>query len=157
DLSVKIFRRSGATSSDTSRLSAATVDSSSSSSSISLFPFTNGSIVGPPYASWFVASQPVVRTGLTGATRLVFAGCLGATKQLTHPPPLTASKPVKACVQPVGPHFIWLKRNRLEYFDEARIRPPRNKPSAYCVAEVSPRVRGGLHVDRENVKVAESV
>ena len=84
-------------------------------------------------------------------------GGLGATKQLTHPPPVTASKPVKAYVQPVGPHLIWLKRNRLEYFDEARIGSPWNKPSAHCIAEVSPRVRGGLHIDRKNVEVTESV
>ena len=98
-----------------------------------------------------------VRTALSVPIRSMLRGGLGATEQLTHSPPITASKPVKAYIQLVGPHLIWLKRNGLEYLDEARIGCPWNKPSADCIAELSPPVRSGLHVDRENGEVAESV
>jgi hypothetical protein len=79
---------------------------------------------------------PAVRTALTSTTSLVPPGGFGASKQLTQTPPVTASKPVKAYIQLVGPQLIWLKRNRLEYLDEARIGSSWDKPTDYCIANV---------------------
>ena len=74
-----------------------------------------------------------------------------------YPLLLTCSKPIEASAEAIGPDIAGFRSNRLEYLDEGVVDLAWDQPSAKRIAKLLPTTRGGMHVNCENVEIAEPI